>query len=420
MYTTERRNILFSWLVAAGLLLGHVQAQEWTRFRGPNGSGIGEAQGLPVRFTEKDFAWKIALPGVGHGSPVVWGERVFLTSGDEETGTRYVLCHRAADGKQLWQREFPGQTHRKHAHNSLASATPVVDDRYVYASFAAPTDYLVVALTHDGKEVWQRDLGPYKAGHGAGGSMIVVDDLLIVPNEQEGNSSILALERDTGKERWKTERRSKATYSTPCLYQPAGKPAELILTNWDHGITSLDPRTGKTLWEMDVFDKGHIETAISSPIVTGNLVLGTCGWLGVKKEVIAVDPSQRGPDGQGKPVYRIERSAPLVPTPLVVDDLLFLWADEGIVTCADARTGEVFWRERVPGTYYGSPVAVGKHIYGISREGDVMVLAAKREFELLARNPLDEASHSTPAMAGGRMFLRTFSHLIAIGGGERE
>src|SRR5262249_33277106 len=151
-----------------------------------------------------------------------------------------------------------------------------------------------------------------------------------------------------------------------------------------------------------------------SPIVAGDLVLGTCGWLGVKKEVIAVRPGQQGK----KPVtvYSIDRAAPLVTTPLVKDDLLFLWSDEGLVTCANVMTGEVHWRERVSGPTYGSPVCAGKHLYCISRDGDVAVLAAAKKYELLARNPLGEGSHSTPAIAGGKMYLRTFSHLISIGG----
>jgi outer membrane protein assembly factor BamB len=407
-------------LAAACALLGVLTAdtagQEWTRFRGPNGSGLSAATTVPVRWTEKDFAWKVPLPGVGHSSPVLWGGRVFLTAGDETTGERTVVCLDAGDGRRLWSRAFAGARHGKHADNSFASATPAVDDRHVYVCWGSPRQYLVVVLDHDGKEAWRADLGPYQSGHGFGTSPIVHDDLLIVPADQDGPSALFGLDRDTGKVRWKVPRRSKASYATPCVYQALGRPAELIFTSYEHGLSSIDPKTGRTNWELDVFHKGHVETPIGSPIVAGDLVLGTCGWLGVRQEVVAVRPAAAGRDEKARAVYGIARAVPLCTTPLVKDDLLYLWSDAGIVTCADARTGDVHWRERVPGSYYSSPVCVGQALYGVTREGDVIVLAAAKRFELLARNPLGEGSHSTPAVAGGRMYLRTFGHLICLGG----
>jgi outer membrane protein assembly factor BamB len=389
------------------------QGQEWTRFRGPNGSGISAAQTVPVRWSEADYNWKVRLPGVGHSSPVLWGDRIFVTSADEATGKRVLQCLRTTDGRQLWLREFGGEKAGKHQDNSFASATPAVDDRHIYVSWGNASEFLVVALDHDGKEAWRIDLGPYKAGHGFGASPIVHEGLVIVPNEQQGPSSLVALDGATGKVRWKVARESKATYITPCVYQPRGKPAELIFSNYEHGITSLNPKTGERNWELSVYDRRHVETAIGSPIVAGDLILGTCGWLGVRQEVVAVRPE---PGEQAREVYRITRSAPLCTTPLVKDELLFLWSDQGIVTCADLQTGEEHWRERVPGAYYSSPICVGAHIYNVSRDGDVIVLAAGKRFEQVARNRLGEGSHSTPAVAGGRLYLRTFTHLISIGG----
>lgn len=403
--------------LAACLLLaqiaGSASAQEWTRFRGPNGSGVSTATTIPVQWTDKDYRWKAKLPGVGHSCPVLWGDRVFVTSADNETGKRFVLCYNAKDGSRRWQREFDGVRHGKHADNSFASATPAVDAERLYLCWATPKEYVVVALDHDGKDVWRVDLGPYKSGHGFGSSPIVHDDLVIIANDQDGTSSVVALDRGTGKERWKTQRKSKAGYATPCVYQPKDKAAELILTSWEHGISSIDPKTGKENWELDIFSKGHVETPIGSPIVAGDLVLGTCGWMGVKKEIVAVRPGAKQPEA-----YRIDRAAPLCLTPLAKDDLLFVWSDEGIVSCASLATGEIHWRERVPGTYYGSPVWANKHLYCMSRDGDVLVLAAAKKFAQAARNPLGEGSHSTPAIAGGRMFLRTFSHLICVGKDE--
>jgi outer membrane protein assembly factor BamB len=397
--------------------------QEWTRFRGPNGSGVSP-DAVPVKWTEKDYNWKVLLPGIGHSSPVLWGERVFVTSADDRTGRRHALCLRAGDGRTLWSREFPGQRHGKHQDNSFATATPAVDERHLYLCWGGPKEILVIALNHrDGKEVWRTDLGPYRAGHGFGASPVVHDGLVIVPNDQDGPSFVAALDCDSGKVRWKAPRRGKSSYSTPCVYLPKGegRPAELIFTNWDQGITSLDPKTGRTNWEANLFDKRHIETAIASPVTAGDLVLGACGWLGVRQEVVAVRPGTGTGTGTGKTeaakeAYRINRAVPLCTTPLVKDDLLFLWSDGGTVTCASAATGAVHWRQRVPGSYYSSPVCAGGHVYNVSRDGDVVVLAASKRFAQVARNSLGEGSHATPAVAAGRIYFRTFSHLIAVGG----
>ncbi len=390
------------------VLAAPTSGQEWPRFRGPNGSGVSAAP-APTRWTERDFRWKVNLPGVGHSSPVLWGDRLFVTSGDEETGKRFLLCLRTEDGRQLWTRTFPGPRSAKHPDNSYASATPAADERHVYACWGSPQELLVVALDHDGNEAWRADLGGFHGGHGFGASPVVYEGLVIVPNDQDGASALFALDRDTGRVRWKVPRHAQASYTTPCVYRPEGRPPELIFTSYEHGITAIDPKTGKVNWEADVFSKAHVETAISSPVVAGDLVLGTCGWLGVRQEVIAVGPGPRE-------VYHIDRSAPLCTTPLVKGNLLFLWSDAGTVTCADARTGKVFWRERVPGSYYASPVCAGDYLYGVSRDGEVVVLAAAARYELVARNPLGEGSHSTPAIAGGVLYLRTFSHLIAVGG----
>lgn len=411
-------------LLAVGLAVAWLFAesafgQEWPRFRGPNGSGVSLATTVPVRWTDEDYNWKVTLPGVGHSSPVLWGEKLFVTSGDDETGKRIVLCIDANTGRQLWSREFPSTRHGKHKLNSFASATPAVDSRHVYTCWGTPEEFVVLALDHSGREVWRADLGSFKGGHGFGVSPIVHDDLLVVPNEHEGDSSLFALDCATGKIRWQVPRESKSTWSTPCVFERPGLPPELIFVNWTYGITAIDPQSGQVNWQADVFDKGHTESSISSPIVAGDLVLGTSGWLAVRQEVIAVRPGANSQKTQAERVYCIDRGAPLCTTPLVKDDLLFLWADEGIVTCADLATGNVHWTKRIGGTFYASPICVGDNVYNISADGDVVVLAAAKEYNLVARNPLGQSSHSTPAVAHGRIYLRTFTQLFSIGGRDR-
>jgi outer membrane protein assembly factor BamB len=242
---------------------------------------------------------------------------------------------------------------------------------------------------------------------------------VLVANEHSGDSELLGLDAATGRVHWRISRKSEVAYSTPCVYERPGRPAEVIFTNWENGITAVNPQTGRVNWERRVFDESHIECSISSPIVAGDLILGTCGWLGHGEQTVAVRPDDQQP-GTAVEVYRIERGAPLTPTPLVKGDLLFLWADDGIVTCVDSRTGRPVWRERVGGTYYGSPVGVGEAVYCLSADGEAVVIAAKREYELLARLPLGEGSHATPAVADGVMYLRTFSRVMTVGGRKRS
>ena len=389
----------------------HVSAQEWTRFRGPNGSGLSPTS---ARWTAQDLRWKVKLTGKGHSSPILWGDRIFITSGDATSGERLLVCLHAADGRTLWTRSSPVANHRQHEHNSWASGTPAVDERHVYVPWASPKDYVVAAFDHAGQEKWRVDLGPYRSGHGFGSSLVLVGDLVIVPHEHEGQSALVALEHDTGKRRWQMPRRSKTTYSTPCVFTPKDRSPELILASYEHGVTSVDPKTGALNWEIDVFDKGHIETSIASPLVAGDLVIGCSGWLGVKKEVIAIRPPAAG--AKPEVAYRVTRGSPLVPTPLVKNNLLFLWDDDGVVTCADAASGKSHWRERVEGTYYSSPICAGDCLVNISRDGDIVTLAASAHFEALDRFSVGEGSHSTLAIVADTLYVRTFQHLHAFRG----
>ena len=390
--------------------------QEWSRFRGPNGSGISPAADLPEKWKPSDYHWKQSLPGRGHSSPVLWGNRLFLTSGKEETGQRFVTCLESRTGKVLWQRVFAAEPHRKHNLNSYASATPVVDGQRLYVSWGTPEKVTMLALNHQGKTVWQRDLGPYQGGHGYGVSPVRTGKVLVLPNDQAGKSSLIGLDAVSGRTLWDIQRESKSAYATPCVFQGADGAKELIFTNWEQGITAIDPQTGKVNWAADVFDKSHVESSIGSPVLAGNLVLGVCGWLGHGNEVVAVRPPVDR-TGKAAVAYRITRGAPLCTTPLVRDELLFLWSDNGIVSCADSATGKLYWTKRIGKMFYASPICVGKRIYNVDVDGTVVVLAASKQYELLSRNDLGEASHSTPAVAGGVIYFRTLSQVLALGQG---
>ena len=255
-------------------------AQEWNRFRGPNGTGISAVE-FPVQWTAKDYKWTAKLPGRGHSSPVVWQDHVYVTASNDKTGKRFVQCLSVKDGKLIWEREFDDASYKLHLRNSIATSTPCVGEHGLYLTWATPQNYVVQALDRlTGKDLWQQNLGPYVSQHGFGASPILFEDLLILTNEQDKGGWLHALQAKTGKEVWRIQRQSgNATYSAPCIYQAQGRAPEIIFTNWKHGITSVDPRTGKVRWEISCFEPKKQERAIASPIIAGDLVIGTCGFV---------------------------------------------------------------------------------------------------------------------------------------------
>ncbi|HUY32271.1 MAG TPA: PQQ-binding-like beta-propeller repeat protein [Pirellulales bacterium] len=411
-------------LLAIGLLAAPASGQEWTRFRGPNGTGISEATTVPAEWSENDYNWNVKLPGVGHSAPVLWGDKIFLTSALEATGTRVVLCLNAADGDTLWEQRFDSHAGPKHSLNSFASPTPAVDEERVYVVWSTPEEYTLLALDHEGDVVWRRPLGPYWGEHSCGASPIVYENLLILGADQglskenppEAASFLVAVDRHDGTIRWKVDRRTEfVAYSTPCVYVPEGGQPQLIFNSGAHGISSIDPASGDTLWELDVFDK----RSCSSPIIAGGLIFGSTGSGGGGNYVAAVRPPS-GPDEMPRLEYPvIKESAPYVPSLLAYDGLLFLWSDAGVVSCLRVADGKKVWLHRVGGTYYGSPVCVNGKLYCMNEDGEVVVLAAAEKYKLFGRSPMGEGSHSTPAVADGRMYLRTYSHLMSIGGAKK-
>lgn len=405
------------------------QAQEWTRFRGPNGTGVSHAKSIPTLLTVSDIHWKTELPGTGHSSPVLWGDRVFLTVTGDKAGGLTVLCLSAADGRVLWNHPFPLTPFARHAFNSFASSSPAADAERVYAAWNEPDHYYLAALNHRGRVVWQRDFGPFVSQHGCGISPIVYEGKVILGNDQDdaafvkesprsGKSSVVAVDARTGKTVWETPRRSAVVaYATPCVYQAANEKPALIFHSQGQGISALDPATGRVLWE---YAKAFDKRCVSSPIVAGDLILGSCGSGGGGNFVVAVKPGRSEPSRPAELAYQLKRSAPYVPTGLAVGDRVWLWSDAGVVSCLDARTGDVRYQERVGGDYFGSPVWIDGRLFCVSTTGELVVVQAGDEFKVLHRFPLQELCHSTPAVALGRLFVHTEKHLWSLGGGSRR
>jgi outer membrane protein assembly factor BamB len=367
-----------------------------------------------VEYSAATRNWRIDLPGTGHSSPVVWGDKIFVTSAEEELGKRHLICVRAGDGKMLWKKTYDFSKYPHHKLNSSASSTPAVDKTGVYITWCSPDGLALYAVDHNGKDLWTRDLGKWDGQHGGGCSPVVVDDLVVMRSDSDEMGPecfIVALDAKSGAVRWKTPRNGKtASYSTPVLYQPKDGAAQLVLTSNAHGVTSLDPKTGKVNWELPgIFQ----QRCVSGPVIVNGLIFGTAGDGGGRRQAVAVRPG-----GKSAPevAYQVTRVAPYVPTPIVMGNLMFLWGDAGIVSCVKADTGEQVWSERVGGNYYSSPVCVNGKIYGVSANGELVVVEASDQFKVLGRSNLEEGSNATPAVSGGVMYVRTESHLISFGG----
>ena len=404
-------------------------AQEWSRFRGPNGTGESECKTIPAKWTDENILWKASIPGIGHSSPVIWGDKVFVLSAHPDDATRYCLCYRVSDGKQLWKVEYKSNTHLLHPRSSYASSTPTVDDERVYFAWSMPEETTLLALDHNGSEVWRRNLGRWVSQHGYGTSPILYKDLVIVNNAQDdeasqvktneppGESFMLAFNRKTGKEVWRTPIKSDTvSYSVPFIRDLPNGKAEVICTNTGNGVYGVDADTGKLNWSLPGALKMR---TVSSPILANGLIFGSCGSGAYSDNtVVAVRPGSE--NGSAPNVaYELKNGskikAPYVPSLAKRGDLLFLLYDKGYAACIDASTGNIHWFERTNTQLSGSPIRVDDKVFCIDEDGVVWVFAAEKSYKLLAQNPLGEPSRSTPAVADGKMFLRTYSQLICVG-----
>ncbi|HMO84452.1 MAG TPA: PQQ-binding-like beta-propeller repeat protein, partial [Lacipirellulaceae bacterium] len=237
-----RRLLLLTLATAAGLSCGDaVGADAWPRFRGPHGAGQSDAAGIPAVWTDADYAWRVALPGLGHSSPVVWNGRVFVTSADRDSAELYVACFDLATGRELWQRRLPGGPHAMHRVNSYATSTPAVDDRHLYVAWKAGDAVLLAALTHEGRDVWQRQTGRLDETHGFGASPIVVGDVVCLPNDTDAaaDSAIVGVDRRTGEILWRSPCGSaKTSYATPLAWETPDGETLILAASVSDGLTA--------------------------------------------------------------------------------------------------------------------------------------------------------------------------------------
>jgi outer membrane protein assembly factor BamB len=395
-------------------------AEDWPEFRGPTGQGLVRQGGLPTTWgPTSNIVWKQPIPGNGWSSPVVVAGRVYLTASVpvENSSTRdqslRALCLDAKTGQVVWDEEVfreNGTTAPPiHSKNSHASPTPLVHDGRLYVHFGHQG---TACLDLAGKVLWRNGDLRYAPVHGNGGSPILVGDALVFSTDGTDKQLLVALDRATGKVLWKTDRKNNAdrpfSFSTPLLITVQGR--QQIISPASAMVGAYDPRTGQEIWRVR-YD-GY--SVIPRPVFGHGLVFLSTGYN--TPNLLAIRPDGHGDVTRTHVAWTLRRNAPHTPSPLLVGDDLYLVSDGGIASCLDARTGRVYWQERLGGAFSASPVHAGGRVYFQSEDGVGTVLKAGRRFERVARNALEERTLASYAAVDGALFLRTAKHLYRIEG----
>jgi outer membrane protein assembly factor BamB len=430
--------------ILLGALAADLGADHWPRWRGPSASGVSPEQGLPLRWSESEnIAWKAPLRGLGISSPIVWGDLVFVTSqvgngvvrpgprlvqggnpleaGERPLGTgptsgagKVLFLVSAFDrpsGRRVWEFELAAEAplpsvHEKH---NLASPSPVADGERVYAWFSSGQ---FGALDLAGKLVWKKhlgaDYGPFEIDWGHGSSPVVYKDQLILLCYHERGSYLLALDSRTGAVRWKADAAAGVTsYSTPLVVETGGT-TEIVVSS-SVGVSGHDVSTGARLWHVEDANRFPIPT----PLFHDGVIYTSRGYR--SSPFLAIRPGGKGNVTASHVAWKVASGAPYVSSLVYYDDLIYMVGDVGVLTVVDARTGERIHQERVGGVYSASPVAGDRKVYLVSEDGETIVVAAGRTPRILARNRLDARQLASPAIAGGRLFIRSDAGLYSVG-----
>jgi outer membrane protein assembly factor BamB len=405
-------------LALSGPSIGQSRAADWPRFRGPNGTGIATDPDVPVRWTENNgVLWKTALPGAGHSSPIVWGNRVFLQSASVDGKERWLLCLDAEDGKILWSQSVPGSLAHTHEKNTFASSTPASDGERVYCLFWDGGKVSLLAFDFRGEQVWRKDVGSFTSQHGPGTSPIVFDGKVYLANDQDGGPcALICLEAKTGRELWQAQRPPfRACYSTPFVRENSRGEPEIVVAS-TAGITGYAPQTGKENWGWSWTFDGMALRTVASPVECQGLVFANSGDGSGARSTIAVEPGRKGDPARQIWEKQNKQVLPYVPCMLAWGEYLFALHDRpGLASCLVAKTGKTVWTERLEGDFSASPILVDGKIYAVNEDGDVYVFAAEPTYRLIAKNRIGEPVRATPAVAGGRLFIRGKEHLFCIG-----
>ena len=393
-------------------------AGDWPQFRGPTGQGHAGDESAPLTWSEtENVAWKAPVPGRGWSSPVIAGGLAWLTSAvtDREAGTSLrLLAYDVASGTTAMDVEVfaISDTTLLNQKNSFASPTPVIDPdgERVYVHFGAQGTAAVAAGGDSAGEVLWRTRFPYTSQHGNGGSPILHDGLLIVSIDGYDTAFLVAVDAETGEERWRSVRPAPISqaYSTPLAIEVGGTPQIVNVSAFR--ASAHEPATGREIWRVE-YPGGF--SNVSRPVYGQGLVYLSTGFN--EPVLLAVRPTGSGDVTESEIAWRLRRGAPLTVSPILVGNELYTVTDSGIATCIDALTGNIHWQQRLGGNHSASPVFAGGRIYFQNEEGVTTVIEPGLEFEQLARNELDGSTLASIAVADGAFFVRTGTHLYRIG-----
>jgi outer membrane protein assembly factor BamB len=415
-----------------------VNAQNWPSFRGPNASGVAEGTKPPTNWDvekSQNVLWTTPIPGLSHASPIVWGNRIFVitaVSSDAKTGfiakdrgiglatdeakhTWMIYAIDQQNGKVVWSRTaYEGVPRAKrHVKATQANSTPVTDGRYVVALFGS--EGLAAYNFKDGKLVWKQDLGVLNPGlwddkessWGHSSSPIIFRDLVIVQADGHKQSFIAAYNLKDGKQAWRVERNEITSWTTPSIYE--GRSRTELIVNGGRYVRGYDPLTGKELWR---FADNDTQVKMQAPLVANDLIYITGGYP-PGRAMYAFRPGAVGDislkSGETKNdflAWSTANGSPYTPTPLIYGDLLYALADNGVLSAYDAKTGERIYQQRLPSSFSASPVAADGKLYLASEDGDVFVVKAGRQYELVTKNPMGQPLMATPAISDGMLIVR--------------
>ena len=403
-------------------------AENWPGWRGPRGDGTSLEKQAPVKWSVTDnIAWKVAISGKGHSSPVIWGDKIFLLACLPEKEERVLMCLDRRNGKTLWQRTIL-KTPLESAHrlNSRASGTPVTDGKLVYVTvmkvdnrkipapnvgsprLITPGAIVLAAFDLDGNKKWSKNVGEFVSAHGFNACPILYRDLVIINGDHDGNAYLAALDRETGKLRWKIDRENKTrSYATPII-RTIGKREQMILCG-SKSVASYDPASGKQHWIID----GPTEQFVASMVYNSQYAFVTGGYP--ERHILSIRHDGHGNVTETHIAWRATRGAAYVPSPIVVGPYFLVVSDSGIASCFKAEDGTRFWMERLGGGHSASAITTNGLAYFVSDRGITSVLKPGPKFEVVAKNDLKELVSSSPAISQGQIFIRGQKHLYCIG-----
>ena len=397
-------------------------AENWPGWRGPRGDGTSLERNVPVQWdgaSGTNITWRVPVPGRSHSSPIVWEDKVLLSTCVEEQSQRVLVCFDRREGELLWQRTvLEAPLEKKHLLNSYASGTPVTDGQWVYVAHlepdfssdteATPGNIVVAAYDMEGELAWLVRPGRFSSIHGFCTSPILYEDLLIINGDHDGDSFIYGLDKRTGATVWKTPREHKTrSYCTPIIREIDGR-TQMVFSG-SMCVVSLDPRDGSQHWIIE----GPTEQFVASLVYNGKLFFMTAGYP--EYHILAIRPDGQGDITDTHIVWRTSRGCSYVPSPIVEGEYFLVASDDGIVSCFDADTGHRHWMQRMAPHYSGSAVSAEGLIYLIDDAGTTKIVRPGPEWELVAQNELGENCYSSPAISRGQIFIRGEHHLYCIG-----